>query len=536
MKMTATLFPQILFLFIVSTACSITDFNKDRLFSEYLKESKNLHKIDSINQILYKAYPYQVESLLKSIDTVTLSAKEKGRYYLTQSLLTSKKGDITKSIIYLNRATTVMPSNISEKENAEINLIWGMIFEQQQLHSQASRSYLVSLEYFKNHISEQYFHSLIGLARNQSENKMFMEKAFDYLEKNPDSYLERLYLQTKVRFMRSVKEQHKLLLEVLQKCDNLASTPERIKLYASIALSCFKTGKSDSAIYYIQQATPLIEANNLSNVVLAQFYTAKAFVYIYTNKLDKDSYYKIAEVALDSALIKAKNQPGLLANVFVQRSQLKFKQKNFRNAYLDLKLYVNYINEQKIESNKNQLAILTINYKLHDKEVEITKIRNSRALIVYLLIIVILSSFIVFFLYKQSEYRKKQTMLQLMSLTVKEKEEWRKKFETSELAINNYFLKNHTKLDWDNFRVSFIIKYPEFGERLQNLFNDFKPVDLKYCMCISCGMSNTETAELLGVTPDAVKKAKRKLKIMFDIESVNKLPDYLKSFCNSQGN
>ncbi len=43
-------------------------------------------------------------------------------------------------------------------------------------------------------------------------------------------------------------------------------------------------------------------------------------------------------------------------------------------------------------------------------------------------------------------------------------------------------------------------------------------------------MTNKQTANLLGVTYDAVKKAKRKLKIVFNLKNVDTLSDCLYMF------
>lgn len=124
MKWIATFFTPIMVLLIISTACNTTDFNANNLLFFFRTESANRQKIDSINHILYNSYPYQVDSMLNSIDTLTLSTNEKGHYYLTKSLTYSKSGEISKSIACLDKATSLMPNSISEKENANIKLIW----------------------------------------------------------------------------------------------------------------------------------------------------------------------------------------------------------------------------------------------------------------------------------------------------------------------------------------------------------------------------------------------------------------------------
>lgn len=69
-----------------------------------------------------------------------------------------------------------------------------------------------------------------------------------------------------------------------------------------------------------------------------------------------------------------------------------------------------------------------------------------------------------------------------------------------------------TEKNWINFKKEFIKEYPQFYQDLITYFPNLKDSNLKIIMLQKLQFNNREIAGLLGITVDAVKKSKQRLK------------------------
>lgn len=75
-------------------------------------------------------------------------------------------------------------------------------------------------------------------------------------------------------------------------------------------------------------------------------------------------------------------------------------------------------------------------------------------------------------------------------------------------------LQSHLMTDenWNNFKKAFIAENPEILPMLNSRFPEITESNLRIIFLQKLGYNNTETAELLGITTDAVKKSKQRLR------------------------
>ncbi len=73
-----------------------------------------------------------------------------------------------------------------------------------------------------------------------------------------------------------------------------------------------------------------------------------------------------------------------------------------------------------------------------------------------------------------------------------------------------------TDENWNNFKTVFIFEQKEFCENLNTKFPNLTDSNLRIIFLQKLGLSNVETAHILGITSDAVKKAKQRLKKKYD--------------------
>lgn len=79
-------------------------------------------------------------------------------------------------------------------------------------------------------------------------------------------------------------------------------------------------------------------------------------------------------------------------------------------------------------------------------------------------------------------------------------------------------LESHLMTDenWKNFRNAFIQRYPTEYHNLSNHFPDLTDSNMRIIILTKLNMNNTEISRLLGVTLDAVKKAKHRLRKKYE--------------------
>ncbi len=78
----------------------------------------------------------------------------------------------------------------------------------------------------------------------------------------------------------------------------------------------------------------------------------------------------------------------------------------------------------------------------------------------------------------------------------------------------NELLQSHlmTNQNWQNFRREFQYEYPDFYHTLHQDFPEITESNLRIILLQKLGFNNVEVSSLLGITPDAVKKSKQRLK------------------------
>ena len=69
-----------------------------------------------------------------------------------------------------------------------------------------------------------------------------------------------------------------------------------------------------------------------------------------------------------------------------------------------------------------------------------------------------------------------------------------------------------TEENWINFKREFTKEYTQFYHNLMTNFPELKDSNLKIIMLQKLQFNNSEIANLLGITLDAVKKSKQRLK------------------------
>ncbi len=525
MKITAALFSQILFLLVISS-CSIQEV-KDVLPSVLLpKASVNELLLDSARIYLYSSYNNSatVDSLITQIDSTTLTKREKGLYYLTKGYYLQKNGDTKNAIEYLKSAATIIFKSGLKRDKAETNLIWGELFEMTGLITEAKESYFDALEFYKDRPdSKQYFHTILGLSRTIENDTIFKAKANEYLQEYPDIFLEQLYHYTEAYLSKTKEKKHRLFLLYFNKYKQLLAAKELINIYSILATTSKWNNDNNSAIYYINLADSIANSSNIPGSGLIHHYIVSAYLYSSFNEINK------AQSILDSALIFAKGQPGMLSQIYLRKYRIDKAQGNIAKANEELSLYLEQEKLQLAKEHEIQTALLTIKYRLYENKLQLIKVRNRWLLFVIILLLGLILIIVFLVNIKRNAYIEKRELQKLNSIASKEYSELLKNYE----AINNIVynnLNNNKKLGFEEYRLLFIGHYPMFIDKIIDMHPGITPIDIRYCISISCGLKNKEISNILEVSSEAVRKAKRKLRSMFSLKDAEEVFEYLQQY------
>ena len=510
------------------------------LFSSCSGSKEKSQEIMLLEEALYRLYlnnTSEVDSILNVIDTTELNHSSNNKYRLIKGFNLYKTGEYQKAISLIEKATIFLHEKGSRKEKAETDLIWGFILEQENLKTEAASSYIKALDYFQQYKnSPEYFYILLGLIRTGLEKEDFVNEAKQYLEENPSNRRYMLFYNAKAIATKDKQEKQKLYLKAYQHYDGLDKS-RKVKLLSNLALNSFLISDTLSAKNYIEEANEVIKNKHLPPGRLINYYLIKAYIYSNTN-------YKLqeAEQAVKIAIKHSKERPGLLSHAYLRKSVIERNKGKFKAAYWSLLNHSNIYNDLNNEEQNIKYVLLNIRYQLQKKNDEILRNNIKWLRIIVVMIFIMFISTILFLLYKRRIQLMMNNMQQKLTSMGKKNHEFKKHLDitTSRIeemnSINKHFLSSQrtstgsyqTGDNWSNFIINFELKYPFFKEKLTAKYPQLSNTDLKYCACLLLDKTNSQIAYLMDVTPDGVKKAKRRLVKKFNLKSVKELSYHLK--------
>lgn len=90
-----------------------------------------------------------------------------------------------------------------------------------------------------------------------------------------------------------------------------------------------------------------------------------------------------------------------------------------------------------------------------------------------------------------------------------------------------YQLKILTEDDWHQFKILFDKVYPGFISMLRERYPDLAPAEERQCLLIKLKISNKESAAMLGISSEGIKKNRYRLKKRFDLSEQDDLDGFV---------
>ncbi len=105
--------------------------------------------------------------------------------------------------------------------------------------------------------------------------------------------------------------------------------------------------------------------------------------------------------------------------------------------------------------------------------------------------------------------------------------------ENNALTANNILQLKNMKIltdeDWNDFKLYFEKGFPGFMTKLKQKHKDLSQAELRLILLIKLDLASNQTATMLGISVDSVKKARYRLKKKLEIEEATELNDYINS-------
>lgn len=222
------------------------------------------------------------------------------------------------------------------------------------------------------------------------------------------------------------------------------------------------------------------------------------------------------------------------------------------NYEMALKFFMSYtILHDSLRSSENMAAIGRIqnNFDVKEKELLITQLQEKHKTQRNLLIGALVSVFIIGLLIysrqrvvigKKLEMKRQQLNFHMLSL--KEKSEALEKISHELETLKSGQLNTEkqierfnavlqanilTQEDWENFKVAFEEVYPRFFATLRFQYSDITPSELRIAALIKLNLSLKESAMMLGISEESVKKARYRLKKRLLISEADSMENYI---------
>jgi hypothetical protein len=486
-------------------------------------------EIKAASELVYLNRLEEAEAILLQLDTSKLNDGERAELYLTNGFLQHGLGHRNLSLKYLSKASDLISDENDARLSAELNLINGFIFEQLILRSEASNAYFEAYEFFKNEsFPDKSFYTLLGIARTSPGGVEYLKPAKELLEQLKSNRFQVIYMNAEAALMSDVRERNNTVIKSLNYFDEDYDLKKQIFLYSKIAMNYQLLDIPDSAFYYLALSQKIIDNERVNPQKILHFYNIKAYVESQNNMKER------ALETLDFLFNYASEEPGVLSQAYLRRSYLLEAKGNYEAANHDIRKHKRLADEERAKADRYQLGLLSIQYQLQHKELQLARVRYHLLLTIVLAFILLMVVGWIFLKWKRRAEKKKKELENKYAKTSKlldeQVEESIKEAQLVNMGSENGKF-NGQKLQ--EFGAVFRVHHPLFREKLMKIHPEISQNDQKHCEFVLGGLSVYQATQILGVSVEAVKKARKKLRSKFGCPTIKELHSYLQKIDES---
>lgn len=472
----------------------------------------------------------EAEQVILKIDTNSLNDINKGAWFLTNAFLQHELGNRALALSSMSRASELISSSDSDFLKAELSLINGFIFEELMLRTEALNLYFIAYDYFRtNPTGDKLFYVLLGIARTMRDHgEAYLKLAEEELDKLNKNRYHVLYLNATAASLTDVKQRNQIVLRSLDYFDEDYDLKKQVYIYSGIVMNYQLLDQPDSAFHYLTNAEKLIENGKISPERILHYYNVRAYV---------ESQNDMKEKALETLEFLFKNaseQPGVLSQAYLRRSYLMEAKGNYEAANQDIRKHKRLADEERAKADRYQHGLLSIQYQLQHKELQLARVRYHLLLTIIVATTILIVVGWVFLKWKRSAEKKKKELDNKYAKTSKLLDEQvEESIKEAQLGNKESVNSKFNGLKLQEFGAVFRIHHPLFREKLMKVHPEISQNDQKHCEFILGGLSVYQVTQILGVSVEAVKKARKKLRSKFGCPTIKELHHYLQKIDES---
>ena len=318
-------------------------------------------------------------------------------------------------------------------------------------------------------------------------------------------------------------------------------------IYNAMGEIYFRSQNYDESFRYQQQALQLaIETGSIN--LQSGIYTALSDLYLIRNNPSQALFH--AERALEIG--KKINSKRNIADSYHQLSKVYAAAKNYTKAYEFQSLYLTLNDSMKSSESLSNIEKMKANYELDKKELEIKALNNEMSVkiirrnsfIVACLALLVIGALVYHRqrLIMKKRLESKKQLLDFYTHNLREKSEMLDKISEDLETLKQKSVEEDTEIDkfnkilhaailtdedWENFKKAFEEVYPRFFAKLRYHYPDITVSELRLSALIKLKLSLKESASMLGISPESIKKSRYRLRKKFDLPEKETLEDFI---------
>lgn len=262
---------------------------------------------------------------------------------------------------------------------------------------------------------------------------------------------------------------------------------------------------------------------------------------------------------------EARGQNQAKISAYAELSAIYDVQGNYKEALHYHHLYKKYSDSLYNSDNNKIIKDLNIKYETHKKEAQIKTLEAERKLdslkkttyILVLALTIIISVLAILFL--RNRNRKNELLIEKVQRELDANKKELSQFTENIIAKNNlieelenklvtsasepvaeqenseqlselYQFKILTENDWSQFKILFDKVYPGLITRLREQYPLMAPAEERQFLLTRLNINNKESANMLGISLEGVKKNRYRLKKRFELTETEDMDEFVKSF------
>lgn len=309
----------------------------------------------------------------------------------------------------------------------------------------------------------------------------------------------------------------------------------------------FRRAEYDESFRVQQQALKLaIETGSVN--LQSDIYIALSNIYLVKNNPGQALYHATRALETGREIDSKRN----VADSYFQLSKVHAAARNYPKAYEFQSLYIALNDSLKSSENLSSIEKVKANYELDKKELEIkalnhemhVKIIRRNSFIAACLALLVIGALVYnrqrMIMNKRLE--SKRQLLDFYTHNLQEKSEMIDKINHDLETLKQRSVEEDTEIDkfnkilhaailtdedWENFKKAFEEVYPRFFAKLRYHYPDITVSELRLSALIKLKLSLKESASMLGISPESIKKSRYRLRKKFDLPEKETLEDFI---------